>query len=233
MNIELFYSDTCPHTEETLARLEAVLERIGDGSTVTRRFIEWAPQSDARRSMGSPTLLVNGMDLEGRKPSAVKNGCRSYDGTGVPPEWLIETAIVRAYSPRTILFMCLANSARSQMAEGIARALAPADVCILSAGSLPSRVNPLAVQAMGEIGIDISSHTSKGLEGIDTSKVDALITLCSEESCPTLPGLEMQIHWPLPDPASITGDGRKRLAAFRGVRDMLVRRLGAMFRGWL
>ncbi|MBW2262250.1 MAG: arsenate reductase ArsC [Deltaproteobacteria bacterium] len=144
---------------------------------------------------------------------------------------MIEAAVLRAAQPKNLLFMCLANSARSQMAEGLARWLAPPSVSIHSAGSLPSNVNPLAVEAMAEIGIDISSHASKSVEDVPTP-VDALVTLCAEETCPTLPGLRMQIHWPIPDPAAIEASGEKKLQAFRGARDTLFRRLAILFRGW-
>jgi arsenate reductase len=98
-----------------------------------------------------------------------------------------------------ILFLCVANSARSQMAEGLARKLLP-DHTIQSAGSRASFVNPLAVQAMKEIGIDISKHKSKGVDEIDLSKIDLVITLCAEEVCPVMPVNSRRLHWPFPDP---------------------------------
>ena len=136
---------------------------------------------------------------------------------------MIEAAVLRAARPRTLLFMCLANSARSQMAEGLARWLAPPTVSIHSAGSLPLRVDPLAVEALAEIGIDISSHGSKSVEDVPAA-VDALVTLCAEETCPSLPGLRMQLHWPIPDPSGIEAGGERKLQAFRGARDTLPRR---------
>src|SRR5512144_665969 len=98
--------------------------------------------------------------------------------------WETEAEALRAARPRHLLFLCVANSARSQMAEGIARALAPASVRISSAGAQPSRLNPLAVKALAEIGIDISSHFSKGVDDLPAGGVDAVITLCAEEVCP-------------------------------------------------
>jgi thioredoxin type arsenate reductase len=103
---------------------------------------------------------------------------------------------------KTILFLCVANSARSQMAEGLARRMLGAKVEVMSAGSKPSRVNPYAVEAMAEIGVYISGHRSKSVDEIDTSGVDLVVTLCAEEICPVLPGRIQRLHWPVADPAS-------------------------------
>ena len=146
-----------------------------------------------------------------------------------PADWRTEAAELRAKRPRHILFLCVANSARSQMAEGIARSLAPGDMKISSAGSAPSSVRPEAIQVLNEIGIDISGHRSKGLESIDPGSVDAVITLCAEEVCPVFLGKAHRVHWGLPDPAGITGTEETSLDAFRSVRDELLRRLKVLF----
>jgi arsenate reductase len=145
--------------------------------------------------------------------------------------WEREAERLRAARPRHVLFLCVANSARSQMAEGIARALAPPGVTVSSAGSQPSRVNPLAVKALAEIGIDISGHRSKGVDEIPAGEVDAVVTLCAEEVCPAWLGKALRVHWGLPDPAAAQGDDHARLEAFRRARDELRRRLGAVFAG--
>jgi arsenate reductase len=103
---------------------------------------------------------------------------------------------------KRILFLCVANSARSQMAEGLARKMLGSDVEVLSAGSRPSKVNPYAIEAMSEIGIDISGHRSKSVDDVDPASVDTVITLCADEVCPILPGRVQHLHWPIPDPAS-------------------------------
>ena len=143
--------------------------------------------------------------------------------------WEQEAAQLRTSPPRHLLFLCVANSARSQMAEGIARALAPAFVRISSAGSQPSVLNPLAVKALEEIGIDISGHRSKGVGEIPPGDVDTVITLCAEEVCPVWLGKATRIHWGLPDPAKAGSTDVERLQAFRDVRDELKRRLSAAF----
>lgn len=114
---------------------------------------------------------------------------------------------------RTVLFLCVRNSARSQMAEGLARAMAPAGYRFLSAGSDPGVLNPLAVQALAEERIDISKQRAKGLPEIPLDRVNTIVTLCAEEVCPFVPGNVRRLHWPLPDP--------KDLAAFRAVREEL------------
>jgi arsenate reductase len=143
--------------------------------------------------------------------------------------WEHDVQAIRAARPRHVLFLCVANSARSQMAEGIARALAPAGVKISSAGSHPSTLNLLAVKTLGEIGLDISGHRSKSVNDIPPDDVDVVVTLCAEEICPVFLGKALRVHWGLSDPAAVPGDDETRLRAFRRVRDELRRRLVAVF----
>lgn len=109
------------------------------------------------------------------------------------------------------------------MAEGLARSLFGKLVKVQSAGSQPSRVNPFAVKAMQEVGIDITSHQSKSVNDIDPSSVGVVITLCAEEVCPVWPGKFDRMHWPLPDPASSDPSISERalLARFRTAREEL------------
>ncbi len=143
--------------------------------------------------------------------------------------WESEANAIRAAKPRHILFLCVANSSRSQMAEGIARALAPTGVKISSAGSNPSKVNPLAIRALDEIGIDIRGHHSKSVDTIDPADVDVVITLCAEEVCPVFLGKARRVHWGLADPAGAGSTEEEQLQAFRNVRDELRRRLAVLF----
>jgi arsenate reductase len=143
--------------------------------------------------------------------------------------WEQDVKAIRAARPRHVLFLCVANSARSQMAEGIARSLAPSGVKVSSAGSHPSRLNPLAVKALGEIGLDIGGHRSKSVNDVDADDVDVVVTLCAEEACPVFLGKALRVHWGLPDPAAVAGHDETRLQAFRRVRDELRRRLLAVF----
>jgi arsenate reductase len=145
------------------------------------------------------------------------------------PEWASDVALLRARRPRHILFLCVQNSARSQLAEGIARALAPAGVRVSSAGSSPAFVRPQAIQVLREIGIDISGHRAKAIAEIEASSVDAVVTLCAEEVCPIFLGDAVRVHWALPDPAKAPGGEEAQLEAFRSVRDELLRRLKMLF----
>ena len=133
----------------------------------------------------------------------------------------------------SLLFLCVANSARSQMAEGLARQRWGDRVRVQSAGSAPSRVNPLAVEALAELGIDISGHTSKGLEGIlGHVPVRYAIIVCAQASneCPRIyPALGEVLHWPFDDPSAATGSEADQLAVFRRVRD----EIGERLRSWL
>lgn len=133
---------------------------------------------------------------------------------------------------KVLLFMCVANSARSQMAEGLARVMAPPDTRVFSAGSEPSRVNPYAVRAMAELGIDISGHHSKSVDDLDEGTrraVDTVITLCAQEVCPVFLGAVRKLHWPFEDPAAAVGADDEILASFRAVRDQIRARLAAFF----
>lgn len=124
-----------------------------------------------------------------------------------------------------ILFLCIANSARSQMAEGLARNIFGNKANIQSAGSKPSFLNPIAITVMSEIGIDISQQTSKSVDTIDPNSIDLVITLCSEEVCPIFLGKAKRLHWPLPDPANPNLSEAQRLEAFRNVRDEIQKRI--------
>ena len=127
-----------------------------------------------------------------------------------------------------LLFLCVGNSARSQMAEGLARDRFGDAVTVQSAGSVPKRVNPLAIRVLAEIGIDITHHRSKSVEEIDPATVDVVVTLCEEEVCPVFLGKAKRLHWPLSDPAATEGTGEERLQMFREVRDEIIRRLGGL-----
>ena len=102
--------------------------------------------------------------------------------------------------PKSILFLCVANSARSQMAEALARHRFGDRVRVQSAGSQPTRVNPFAIAAMQERGITMEGHESTLADDIDPRSVDTVITLCAEEVCPAFLGDHQRIHWPIPDP---------------------------------
>lgn len=121
-----------------------------------------------------------------------------------------------------LLFLCVANSARSQMAEALARLRFGDRVTVQSAGSAPSRVNPYAIDVMRELGADLASQTSKSVDTIDPASVDVVITLCAEEVCPVFLGNARRVHWPIPDPATAEPLSRdEMLRRFRTARDTI------------
>jgi arsenate reductase len=124
---------------------------------------------------------------------------------------------------KSLLFLCVANSARSQMAEGLGRMIFQDRVHVLSAGSEPSKVNPYAVEVMRELGVDLTTHHSKSVQTIDPTTVGTVITLCAEEVCPVFLGKARRLHWPIPDPASKDPSipREEMLTRFRAARDTL------------
>ncbi len=130
-----------------------------------------------------------------------------------------------------VLILCTANSARSQMAEGLLRALAGERYEVFSAGTRATQVNPLAIEAMRQRGIEIGGQRSKALDLYLTQPFDYVITVCDNaaETCPIFPGPARRIHWSFPDPAAVAGERAEQLAAFVAVRDAIE----ARFRAWL
>ncbi|TMC01999.1 MAG: arsenate reductase ArsC [Chloroflexi bacterium] len=130
-------------------------------------------------------------------------------------------------TPRRVLFLCTHNSARSQMAEGFLRELGAGRFDVASAGTEARGLNPLAVQAMAEEGIDISLQESKTLDRYTSEPFDLVITVCDEanEACPYFPNAKERRHWSFPDPSAVQGDDERRFAAFRVVRDAVRERI--------
>jgi arsenate reductase len=128
-----------------------------------------------------------------------------------------------------VLILCTHNSARSQMAEGLLRHLAGDRFEVESAGTEQTRVNPFAIAAMKEIGIDISSHTSKTLDRFLGEKWDDVITVCdnANESCPVFLGAANRLHWSFEDPSAANGSDDEKLAEFRRIRDQIRARIEA------
>ena len=130
----------------------------------------------------------------------------------------------------SVVFLCVANSARSQMAEGLARASAPAGWDVHSAGSRPARLSSRAVAAMQEIGIDISAQYSKGMDQVPLAEADWVITLCAEEECPVAYTSGTRLDWSMPDPAAPAPSEEDERAQFRAARDAIKAKLDAFWR---
>ena len=126
-----------------------------------------------------------------------------------------------------VLFLCTGNSCRSQMAEGLLRELGGPDFEVLSAGTRPQGLNPGAVRAMGDIGIDISGQTSNSIDEYLAEPPDLVVTVCgnAHENCPTFPGATRIEHWPFEDPAEATGSDEEVALFFDKVRDEIRARI--------
>ena len=132
-------------------------------------------------------------------------------------------------SSRDIIFLCVANSARSQIAEGLARAGAPKGWSVYSAGSDPGRLHPLAAEVLAEVGIDIAGQHSKGLDAVPLRTAHLVITLCAEEACPVVPPGVRRLDWAMQDPALGAGGETNDLDAFRSTRDALSRKVSDLW----
>lgn len=123
-----------------------------------------------------------------------------------------------------VLFLCTGNSARSQMAEGYLRHVAGGKFEPLSAGIEPKGLNPLAVEVMEEIGIDISRQHSKDVVSLLGQHIPYVVTVCdnAKERCPIFPGTWKFLHWSFEDPAAAVGNRDEKLAVFRQVRDQII-----------
>lgn len=128
---------------------------------------------------------------------------------------------------RRVLILCTGNSARSQMAEGLLRQDAGDSFEVFSAGVKSSFVRPQAIEAMREVGIDISSQRSKSVEEFLDEEFDYVITVCdnANQHCPVFPGRAKRLHWSFEDPAAASGDEATKLAVFRRVRDEIRQQL--------
>jgi arsenate reductase (thioredoxin) len=134
---------------------------------------------------------------------------------------------------KRVLFLCTHNSARSQMAEGLLRALGGDNYESFSAGTEATLVRPLAIKAMAEIGVDITGQRSKVLTEYLKQPFDHVITVCdnANESCPIFPGATNRLHWSFPDPSRAQGSEEEQLAVYRQVRDTIAARIKAELLG--
>ena len=181
MRVQFLYSTGCPHAEEARNQLGDVLSAMACDSAVEEICVESEEQARGLGFLGSPSIRIDSVDLEGQKTTGEGAlTCRLYGAKPVPPRWLVEVAVLRALKPGHLLFLCVANSARSQMAEGLFRHLGGDRVEVFSAGSEPAAaVHPLAVRAMAEISVDISAHRPKSLADFLGQPFDYVVAVCS------------------------------------------------------
>ena len=130
-----------------------------------------------------------------------------------------------------VLFLCTGNSARSQMAEGYLRHVASDNFTAMSAGIEPKGLNPLAVEVMHEIGVDISKQNSKDVVSLLGQHIPYVVTVCdnAKERCPIFPGTWKFLHWSFIDPAAVQGSVDEKLQAFREVRDQIIAQIDDAF----
>ena len=133
-----------------------------------------------------------------------------------------------------VLFLCTHNSARSQLAEGLLNYFHGNDFEGMSAGTQPGKVNPLAIKALSEIGIDISKHYSKHAKEFLGKEIDVAVTVCdnAKEECPFFPGAKKIIHHSFKDPSAGNGTEQEKIEAFRKTRDEIKEWLGKETVNW-
>ena len=219
----------CPGFGPTARLLRQVAAELGIDGDITEVTVQDGDDLQAMGFAGSPTVLIDGRDLEDLPPTGDGLCCRRYGESHTPPKWLVESALLRALRPVNIVFMCVQNSARSQLAEAIARHCAPAEVRVRSAGSEPFMVRPQVPVVLREAGIDPGDLYAKSLDDLDIDAVDAVVTLCAEEVCPVFPRPVARLHWALPDPAK-AGSEDDKLQSFRNIRDELLIRIRHLLR---
>ncbi len=236
MKIRFLYFKDCPHTKPTLNLLKKILKEKEIEEKI--KIIEIESEEEARkyRFLGSPTIQINGWDIEkGRGKNLHVFGCRVYkteDGySGVPPTEMIIKAIEETQKKQKFLFLCTHNSTRSQMAEGLFKSLYGDRYEVYSAGTKPLRVNPYAIKVMAEIGINISSHYSKSFEEFYGMEFDYVITVCDnvKETCPFFPNGKRYLHKGFKDPSKTQGKEEEVIREFRKVRDEIKKWMEEMF----
>ena len=226
--IEVRHTPGSPFVDALLGRARDSAARLAPAVEV--RAVELSVEEARARYAGDDVALicVNEKAVDPRRlPSEHTEPLPLHR----PPQWLVDTAVAHALEPRSILFLCVANSARSQMAEGLARALAPSGVEVASAGSAPTELRREAVDVLREIGIYIANQRAKGVDDIDLDTVQLVVTLCAEEECPVVLKPIPRLSWALSDPAAEDGDPERRREAFRVARDEIRRRLYLLFLG--
>jgi protein-tyrosine-phosphatase/DNA-binding transcriptional ArsR family regulator len=181
------------------------------------------------RSIADARSVYYSLDLDRVKEILALSGAALHAGLhpGLWADQPSDQSPAVHYPPLRVLFICTHNSARSQMAEGILRARSAGQIQVFSAGTAPTGVHPMALQALAQMGIDISAQRSKGLEVFAGQSFDFVITVCdrARELCPVYPGDPAVYHWSIPDPVEVTGTDTQRLQAFRRLADQLQTRI--------
>ena len=230
MDIRLLLFSEFPNGEKARKRLAGILREEGIDDSIQIVEITSAEVAERERSLGSPSIQINGLDIEqARRGDLPSHSCRIYETdtgpAGLPTEDMIRQAIERARGSKLkVLFLCTGNSCRSQMAEGWARHLKGDVVEAYSAGIETHGLNPSAVKVMAEAGVDISDHQSKTVDDLMDVPFDYVVTVCghANETCPMFPGKAKIIHVGFDDPPALAKDAgteAEALDCYRRVRD--------------
>lgn len=179
------------------------------------------------RSIADGRDVYYSLDLNTLKVLYYDSGVAIHPALGSAPEQTPMSTTTDTLPPTRVLFLCTHNSARSQMAEALLKSLGKNRVYVESAGTEPSGVNPYAVRAMAERGIDIGDNRSKHLNEFLEQEWNYIITTCdsAREACPVFPGDPLQIHWSFPDPSAVEGSDNDKLKAFRKTAQELTFRI--------
>ena len=210
-------------------RVQELVEQVKRPQNLVSYHLSQLKESELvreRRSIADSREIYYSLDLDRMKTLIADTGKALHPG--LSPAASVPAELPGGEPQVRILFLCTHNSARSQMAEGLLRSLGGAVVEAFSAGTEPARVHPLAVRAMDDLGIDIRGQYSKLLDRYRNEAFDYIITVCdrARENCPIFPGHPEQIHWSFPDPAAVTGSGKRRYEAFRTTALQLKTRIG-------
>jgi thioredoxin type arsenate reductase len=210
-------------------KVQELVDRLGEPHSLVSYHLRCLRQQALvaeRRSAADGRDVYYSLDLERLKRLYLEAGESLHPGISEGEH--VAGAIRAGLSNRPrVLFLCTHNSARSQMAEGLLRHLAGDQVEAHSAGTVATRVHPLAIAAMAEKGIDISGQRSKHMDEFAGERFDYVITVCdnAREVCPIFPGAPERIHWSIADPSAVEGDEETRLRAFRVASDEILTRI--------
>lgn len=209
-------------------RVQELVERIGQPQNLVSYHLHKLLAAGVvreQRSIADARAIYYSLDLDRLKDILALAGAALHPGmwAGQP----VDNLSAVPYPPRRVLFICTHNSARSQMAEGLLRARSAGQLEVFSAGTQPTGVHSMAVQALAQMGIDISAQRSKSLDLFAGGSFDDVITVCdrARELCPVFPGNPIMIHWSIPDPLEAGGSEAQRRRAFRSVAEQLDTRI--------
>ncbi len=227
MNIELLYIKDCPNFRKVRRLIHDTVGSLG--IKISLRKIEIESEDDSKKYSfpGSPTIRINGEDVEPETASATALTCRIYNnGTGLPDREILKCKIAKAAGIKTVLFVCTGNAVRSQIAEAVVNHFLKDRWVAFSAGIMPMEVNKDVIKVMQEIGIDISKNRSKHIDIFKNCSFDRIITLCSDADrlCLTYPVYDEKDRIVFHDPIS-AGFGFGQLSLLRKLRDEIKKSL--------